>query len=202
MEKIGIKSELKKSLGITDREKIIMYTGTLTPYQGLEYLIDSIEILVKNIPSTKLIIVGDGDINKYRKLVNEKNVSNSVIFTGEKPFKEIPSYLSIADVAVSPRTESSGIPQKLTNYMAAGVPIVAFKGSSKILEHKKTGYIVENGDIKGFADGMIELIEDAHLHEYLANNAVEEVEKFTWPNLVKKCEDCYIKIVNKRLLSN
>lgn len=197
-----IKSELKKSLGITDREKIIMYTGTLTPYQGLEYLIDSIEILVKNIPSTKLIIVGDGDINKYRKLVNEKNVSNSVIFTGEKPFKEIPSYLSIADVAVSPRTESSGIPQKLTNYMAAGVPIVAFKGSSKILEHKKTGYIVENGDIKGFADGMIELIEDAHLHEYLAKNAAEEVENFMWPNLVKKCEECYIKIMNKRLLSN
>ena len=197
-----IKSKLKKSLNISDGNKIIMYTGTLTPYQGLEYLIDSMEILIKTIPSAKLIIVGDGDINKYRKLVDEKNISDSVTFTGEKKFKEMSSYLSIADVAVSPRTEASGIPQKLTNYMAAGVPIVAFEGSAKILEHKKTGYIVENENIKGFANGMIELIEDAHLHDYLANNAVEEVEKYTWPNLVKKCEDCYIKIVNKRLLSN
>lgn len=194
-----IKNELKKSLGISDREKIIMYTGTLTPYQGLEYLIDSMEILVKKIPSAKLIIVGNGDINKYRKRVDEKKISDSVIFTGEKTFKEIPSYLSIADVAVSPRTEASGIPQKLTNYMAAGVPIVAFKGSAKILEHKRTGYIVENKDIKGFADGMIELIEDSHLHDYLANNAVEEVKKFTWPYLVKKCEDCYRSLLNKEI---
>lgn len=193
-----IKNELKKSLGLSNREKIIIYTGTLTPYQGLEFLIDSMEILIKKTPSTRLIIVGAGDINKYRKLVEEKKLSDSIIFIGEKPFKEIPLFLSIADVAVSPRTESSGIPQKLTNYMAAGVPIVAYKGSAKILEHKKTGYIVENGDVKGFAEGMTELAENTHLSEYLAKNAAEKVENFTWPNLIKKCEECYITLVPKK----
>lgn len=191
------KTIIKKSLGLSEEEPIIMYTGTITPYQGLEYLISSMEILLKKVPSVKLIIVGDGHIDKYRELCNEKNISDSVIFTGEKPFKEIPSLLSIADVAVSPRTEASGIPQKLTNYMAAGIPIVAFKGSAKILEHGETGYIAENEDINGFAEGMLELIEDSNLHEYLANNAAEEVEKFTWPILAKKCEKFYIHVLDR-----
>ncbi len=194
------KNLIKESFGLSDKEKIIMYTGTLTPYQGLEYLINSMEILVKKIPSARLVIVGNGDINKYRKLVDEKNISDSVIFTGEKPFKEIPSLLSIADIAVSPRVEASGIPQKLTNYMAAGVPIVAFKGSAKILKDKKTGYIVENEDVMGFAEGMIELAENIHLCEYLSKNAAKEVESFTWANLVKKCEECYITLVSKKLI--
>lgn len=189
------KNNIKKSFGLSEQEPLIMYTGTITPYQGLEYLIDSMELLLRKLPSAKLIIVGDGDIEKYRKLCEQKKIAESVIFTGEKPFHEIPSLLSIADVVVSPRTEASGIPQKLTNYMAAGAPVVAFKGSAKILEHKKTGYIVENEDVNGFAEGMFQLIEDAQLNDYLSKNASVEVEKYTWPNLVKKCEECYLSVV-------
>ncbi|WP_167848777.1 glycosyltransferase family 4 protein [Methanolobus halotolerans] len=188
------KMKIKESLGLSEKEPLVMYTGTITPYQGLEHLINSMDILLRKVPSAKLVIIGGGSIEKYSKLCDDKKISESVIFTDEKPFNEIPSLLSIADVAVSPRTEASGIPQKLTNYMAAGIPIVSFKGSAKILEHRKTGYIVENEDVEGFAGGIRELIENIELHDELAKNALEEVEKFTWPNLVQKCEDIYLKV--------
>ncbi len=187
----------KDSSGLSEKNEVIVYAGTLKPYQGLEYLIDAMKIVAQKISTAKLLIVGGGDIEKYKQLVEENDLTDSVLFLGERPFREIPDILSISDVAVLPRTEATGIPQKLTNYMAAGLPIVAFKGSSKILEHRVSGYIVENGHVQEFADGILEILGNSSLSNKLSRNAKNKVEEFTWPKLIKDCEDCYYAVVNK-----
>jgi hypothetical protein len=54
-------------------------------------------------------------------------------------FAEQPALLAAATVAVNPRIRSAGIPQKLLNYMAAGLPIVSFEGSAVPLRHEVSG---------------------------------------------------------------
>src|SRR5439155_707672 len=66
-------------------------------------------------------------------------------------YDEVRARLDAADVAVSPRTERSGFPMKLLNYMAAGKAIVASAGSAKGLRDGVSGRVVPDGDEGAFA---------------------------------------------------
>jgi glycosyltransferase involved in cell wall biosynthesis len=84
------------------------------------------------------------------------------------------------------------MPQKLLNYMAAGKPIVSFEGSAVNLEHKKTGWIVENGNIPGFANAILQLLDDSELAKKLGENARKYVaSEFTWEKTAERVEAVY-----------
>jgi len=110
-------------------------------------------------------------------------------------FGELPQRLAGSEIAVLPRTSCPGIPQKLLNYMAAGKAIVASAGSAKVLEHERTGLVVANGDVSGFAGAMLRLAGDPRLGEELGRSARETVAKeFSWERAAEKMEAVYERL--------
>ncbi|MEO6057457.1 MAG: glycosyltransferase family 4 protein, partial [Gemmatimonadales bacterium] len=108
------------------------------------------------------------------------------------PFVEQPALLAAAAVAVSPRVRCDGIPQKLLNYMAAGLPIVAFDGSAGPLRHEATGLRVPGGDPVALAGAIERLLDDGALARALGDAAREEVRReFTWANVAARVEQVY-----------
>jgi glycosyltransferase involved in cell wall biosynthesis len=97
-----------------------------------------------------------------------------------------------SDVLLNPRTRCAGIPQKLLNYMAAGRPIVTFAGSAKILTDRVDALVIENGDIRSFADAMLELATNRELARTLSAAALDlVVARHSWHSVAAQTDKVY-----------
>lgn len=114
---------VKKEIGAGEH-KIIMYTGTLETYQGIPLLIDSMAHLDD---SFRLVIIGGKpeQVETAKKEIAEKGLENRVILLGQRQPHDIPYYLKVSDVLVSPRILGTNIPLKIYSYLKSGVPVVA-----------------------------------------------------------------------------
>ena len=80
--------------------------------------------------------------------------------------------------------------------MAAGKAIVASEGSAKGIKHMHNGLVVKNGDSKGFAEGILQLIKQPELAHTLGVNAKIDVYKnYNWNRIAWEIEKAYKKII-------
>lgn len=108
----------------TDEYKIILYTGTLEPYQGIPLLLDSLARLGRNF---RLVLIGGepAQVESVQALADAGGVGQQVLLLGRKAPGEIPYYLQNAHVLVSPRILGTNIPLKIYSYLKSGIPVVA-----------------------------------------------------------------------------
>ncbi|MDA8168924.1 MAG: glycosyltransferase family 4 protein [Nitrospiraceae bacterium] len=179
---------------------LVVYTGTLDLFQGIEHLIKAMRTVIEDIRDAVLLLVGNiinpADLARHKQLAAALGIADHVIFTDERPLEEIPYFLASADVAAVPRTSCPGFPVKLLNYMAAGKAIVAFEGSSKGLENNLNAMVVKGSDSGAFGRSISLLLRDPALRKKLGTNAKAAVKgNFDWRSLAKKIEAIYKKIV-------
>jgi glycosyltransferase involved in cell wall biosynthesis len=107
-------------------------------------------------------------------------------------FRDHPAILAAATVAVNPRVRCDGIPQKLLNYMAAGLPVATFDGSAGPLRHEVTGLRVADGDVVALAAALERLLTDHELARTLGDAAREQVRReFSWGQVATRVEEVY-----------
>lgn len=114
--------------------KLIVSMGREDELKGFWHLIKSLYLLKKQMPDTKLMIIGEGEYTQYRKLAEELGMERDVLFTGvmKNPFL----LLAKADVYAL-TSESEGFPNALIEAMACGVPCVSVNcktGPAEILK--------------------------------------------------------------------
>ena len=171
--------------------KKIVYAGNLGKFQGITHLLKIFGRIVKRRKNVRLQIITSSSFEPYLPLARRLQIESKIDITLAS-FDKLPNYLKSADLVVNTRVECDGIPQKLLNYMAAGRPVISFKGSAKIIEHKKTGYIVENGDYEEFVKGVFLLLDNREMAETLGANARKFIdEKFTWSSKAKEIMAIY-----------
>jgi 1,2-diacylglycerol 3-alpha-glucosyltransferase len=196
----------RKTYGLGSRP-VVMYTGITSPFQGVQYLIKAFPIVLKEEPSTVLMIVSplenDPDLPAHRALAGELGITDSVIFVGPHTLAELPDYLAAATVAVAPRAECPGHPIKLLNYMISGKPIVCSVGGAKGLTHMHDALTVPNHDWQAMGEAILQLIQDQKLAERLGANARETViNNFTWRVLCERVLAVYESVANRRSRSS
>lgn len=114
-------------------------------------LIESMQFLDKDF---LLILIG-GDPSQVEKLKSSlKDNKNNIVLLGRKKPEEIPYYLGIADVLVSPRILGTNIPLKVYSYLKSGIPLVAtdLYTHTQTLTNEIT--ILAEPDSKSFAEGI------------------------------------------------
>jgi len=169
--------KLRKELDVHD-ENVVLYTGTFEPYQGLDILLRAIPRVVKSNNNVKFIMVGGetGQIYRMKKLAESLNVTNYVTFTGPRPLSEMPLFMAIAHVLVSPRTkERENPPLKLYSYLKSRVPIVATNvpANTQVLTNETS--VLTDPEPDSFSKGIISLLEDEELRNRIVRN-LKEVE--------------------------
>ena len=112
---------------------MVLYVGMMESQDGVGLLIESIEYMVKQIrrEDTRFVLIGSGsELPKLKTLAARLGVGNFVEFTGLLPYKQVCSYLSVADVCVSSDPLNSlndkSTMIKTLEYMAFSKPIVMF----------------------------------------------------------------------------
>lgn len=172
-------------------EKILVFTGNLAPYQRIDLLLQAFGRVLSERRDVRLLIVSDSPFSSYEPLASALKI-REYIDVVKSEFNDIPKHLARADVALNPRTDCDGIPQKLLNYMAARKPIVSFEGSAKNIKHGKTGLVVENGNISAFAKATLQLLNDPILAQRIGANARDYVtSEYTWEKTAEKVESIY-----------
>ena len=169
----------------------LVFTGNFASYQGIDHLLNAFAKVVKQREGVRLLLVAKSSFEPYEAMAQELGVRGLIDFS-QAPFAEHPQILAESAIAVNPRVDADGIPQKLLNYMAAACASVSFQGSAPCIEHGKTGWTVENGNIDAFADGIIKLLDDPQFAAQLGSNARAAVlENYTWDIAAQRCETLY-----------
>lgn len=94
------KSKLRKSYGINDDEKIILFAGRLDKVKGVDELIEAFKLLQPTSPNTRLIMAGDGGFKSLFERINP--YWGKVIFTGFISKEQLYELYSISDLGVVP----------------------------------------------------------------------------------------------------
>jgi glycosyltransferase involved in cell wall biosynthesis len=153
---------LKKSLGFQPKDKIIIFVGRLTKEKGAEDLLNSMKKISREIPTAKLLIVGEKFKDERKKIDETKFFKKNIISVGYR--EDIPQILSISDVFVLP-SHREGMPRSIIEAMASGKPVVAtnIRGCREEVVHNETGFIVSLKDSDALAKAVITILSDEEL---------------------------------------
>lgn len=137
-------------------EPVLCYAGNLDGYQNLGLLQTAFAVVRRNIPAARLVIATDEDPARWSAWRDQPGVEVRPVTT----VAALQQTLAAAAIAVLPRTDASGFPMKLLNYLAAGNAIVVSAGSANGLQHDRHALVVPDHDAGAFAAAIIELLRD------------------------------------------
>ncbi len=118
----------RRELNLDPSYYYVGFIGSFLEYQGIDTLIDVAPSILKKIPTTRFLLVGDGPMRKsWENRARKQGVRDYFLFIGHVPYRQVPAYLGAMDVCVAPHhaDTNQASPVKLFDYMAAGRPIVA-----------------------------------------------------------------------------
>jgi glycosyltransferase involved in cell wall biosynthesis len=119
-------ASLRESFGIGQRRAIV-YTGNLEAYQGIELLLVAFARIASVRDDTVLVLVGGStaQMEDVRARAQSLGIRDHVVLTGQRPAEEMPEWMAMGTLLVSPRLYGGNTPLKLFSYMWSAVPIVA-----------------------------------------------------------------------------
>jgi len=190
-----------KAVGLKPDYYYIGFIGRFARWQGVDFILRAAPMILKEIPQTRFLIVGDGlvgdlEYKNLRSLSKKLGIDKECIFTGNVPYKMAPVYINTFDIAVAPfireRNEKIGLsPLKIRDYAACGVPIVAseVKGLEMVKENN-IGILVDPEDEEKLANAIIILLKNPEMHRKMGERARELAEReFSWGKIAEEILD-------------
>lgn len=173
--------------------KNIITIGRLSPEKGQKDLIDVFKIVNKELPKTKLFIVGDGPLKKeLENYTKELKLTDKIIFTGFLGNKEKEKYILDSSIFILPSyTESFGL--VLIEAMSYGLSCIAFDSSDGARELLKNdvGILVKDRNKEKMATEIIKELKNKDSSEYSDNGykfcqryLIDNVKE-VWFNILK-----------------
>jgi glycosyltransferase involved in cell wall biosynthesis len=171
----------RASLGIPAERQVVVYLGLLARHQGTDLLLEAARHVVAARPDTHFLIMGFPGTEVYRAQAQALGLADHTLFTGRVPYLEAPRWLALGDVAVAPKislTEGSG---KLLNYMAMGLPTVAFDTPISREYLGADGVLVPLGDAAAFGDAILgQLADPARAQQQAARLRQRALADYDW----------------------
>ncbi|MEI8166154.1 MAG: glycosyltransferase family 4 protein [Chloroflexales bacterium] len=193
------RTELRAQLGIPPGRRLVVYIGLLAPYQGTNLLIESIRLLVARQPDVHFLIMGHPDPHSYRRFAESLGIGDHVTLPGRISYRDLHSYLALGDVAVAPKmsmTEGNG---KIANYMAMGLPTVAFATPVAREILADTGLYARFGSAEDLAATLELALADRDLAARLGAAArARAIADFSWEQAARTIETIYTTVLTRR----
>ncbi|OYT59198.1 hypothetical protein B6U81_06500 [Thermoplasmatales archaeon ex4484_30] len=199
IDKYLVKRDFKGREGIDDKF-LITYAGILSPFQGVENILEVAKILKKE-ENIIFYIVGDGMIRKkLEERIEKENITNVKLlpFQPREEYFNIINSSDISIVSLDIRMKAPCLPGKLVNLMAAKQPIIALvpedSETAYVINKANCGIVVSPSNINKFADTIMKLKTNEKLRKELGGNG----RKFLQENMnLEKNAIAYEKIFEK-----
>jgi glycosyltransferase involved in cell wall biosynthesis len=189
------KNQIKKELGLEGR--VMLTLARLTPWKGVDMLIEIMPDLLKDFSDLKFVILGSGqELEKLKKLSQSLDLGQSVIFKGKTNRDQVIRHFQAADLFVL-NTNYEGMSHCLLEAMKVGVPVITTKagGNLETLKNGETGILVDWRDKKQWIEAIKKILADDFLSQKLTLQAKKDLEeRFVWRDLVQKTTDVFENI--------
>jgi len=174
--------ELRERFGLNGRLAVV-YTGNFERYQGLDLLVDSVEAVKEKHPGVVFLLVGGGprQIENWQREVRRRHLEDWIRFVGMVPVEEIPLYVSLAEILISPRITGTSVPLKIYTYLLSGKPIVATKIPSHTQVLNDEVAILVAPTKEALAAGISRLIQAPNLRAQVGRQAHNFAKEYCDP---------------------
>lgn len=185
--------EIKRKYGLTKESIVVGAIGRLTYQKDLETFIYAAFEVIKKIPETEFLIVGEGELyGEIKKLIFKLNLENKIFLTGY--VQNVYEIYGIIDIYIN-TSLWEGLPYVFLEAMRYKKPIVATDtGNGSILVDKETGFITPVKDYKSIANQIIFLIENKALAKEMGQRGnTLLIEKYSFEKFIQEHERIYQK---------
>ncbi|HLJ27590.1 MAG TPA: N-acetyl-alpha-D-glucosaminyl L-malate synthase BshA [Candidatus Angelobacter sp.] len=178
-------------------ERILVHVSNFRPVKRLDDVIEIFDRVQKKVPS-RLLLMGDGpERSRAEWLVEQKGLRQKVDFLGK--VDRIQEKLSVADLMLVPsEMESFGL--AALEAMACEVPAIATSvgGVPEVIEHGKSGFLAEVGDVESMARYAIEILSDEKRLREMGKIARWEAQsQFCSSRIIPEYEKFYERVLGR-----
>lgn len=168
---------------------VLAYGGGVSYHRGLQYVVEAMPFVKESDREIEVWIIGDGRyLPKLEAQVQELGLNKVVRFFGWQARTELLQLISQADVALIPHIKSphtdNTIPHKLFQYIYAGLPVLSTNCAplERIINETNSGFIYQDGDVKGLAALINDLIDHPEKLKARAQSKEWVSQKYNWSN--------------------
>lgn len=182
--------DLAQRWNLNEGSKIVLFMGTLYRFSTLDWLAQRWNLILKDIPEAKMLIVGNGALfNKLKDIIHKNNMEESIILTDWQPYELLPDFINLSDICINLFGINSItrdiIPTKLFQYLSCAKPVVAFPlpGTMEILRGEQDGivYAKDNNDALNI---IIDLLKNRTKIQRIGENGYRLVkERYDWEKI-------------------
>jgi glycosyltransferase involved in cell wall biosynthesis len=188
---------------------LVLFVGSFRPWQGVSDLPEIIRQTKELIPEVLFLLAGGGEgLGELLQTLHQQDLGHWVLYLGNLSHQLMPPLMAIADVGLAPFNISSypplqefgffWAPSKLMEYLASSLPVVAsdYPTLRDILGNGKRGFLVPPGDVRGFAQAILQLKQNPQLSARLGANARRYIEQEgSWRKHCERLEQVLEKAV-------
>lgn len=189
--------------GVKKDHRLIGTVGNVRRVKNQEMFIDGMSKVLLNREDVLSLIVGQSILDesdlpeKLASRIEELGLTGKVILAGFR--SDVPELLHRLSVFCL-TSISEGTPNVILEAMAAARPVVATRvgGIPDLVEDNVTGFLVEPGDVDGFANAVKRLLDDPALAERMGCAGQEKVKRdYSCQAITRQLEQIYKQVIER-----
>lgn len=191
---------LKEQLGLAPERFLLLYQGGIGPSRLLEPVIEALAFAERCTLLIRGPLMGQYEA-AYREIAERAGAGDRLILQGPVPSRDVVAAAVGADaglysVAGICRSFTYALPNKVFEYMAAGLPAVVadYPEARRLVETHQIGLTFDPNDPRSIADAINRLIDDLALRRRLAGNTVAALQELDAEREWTKLSDLYLDL--------
>jgi UDP-glucose:(heptosyl)LPS alpha-1,3-glucosyltransferase len=190
---------IRNQFGIHESDTVILFVGMNFELKGLDQLLSAMAKIKTTHHETrlKLLVVGKGNVRKYRKMAQSAGLGGDVFFAGVIKEKMEEMYLSADIYAMLSAFDTFGM--TVLEAMAASLPVIISHnvGAKDLIQEGVNGFIVHREDIDAISRRIL-LLLDIEKRIYMGLNAHKTAQNHNWGIMVNRVMELYEKILSSK----
>lgn len=175
----------------------VIMVASFTENKDYRRYIKIAEEVISARKDISFICVGDGP--NLSTICEKAKNNDKIIFTGR--INDVESLINACDIGVLFSPNGEGISNSILEYMALGKPAIATNtgGTKEIIDHKVTGYLINNESIEEIAKLIINLVDDQIKRATLGSAGRTKIEsQFSLTKMGNEFVDLFQELINIR----
>jgi glycosyltransferase involved in cell wall biosynthesis len=192
-----------------DRRFLAAYIGVMGPQDGVDNVVRAADVVVNQMGRDDIAftIIGSGDcFDELVALRDELGLAGHVEFTGRAPDELVGQIMSTADLGLSPDPKNPlndlSTMNKSLEYMAFGLPLVAFDLRETRVSAGDAAVYVQPNDVRKYAAAIVALMDDEPRRARMGRVGRERIEqKLAWSYQEAAYLDVYRRLTGAKPLA-
>jgi D-inositol-3-phosphate glycosyltransferase len=219
----GDHRQARRAVAMPTDAPVLLFVGRIQPLKALDVAVGALAELVHGptghvgyersggqgrLGASTLVVVGgpsgphgDEEVARIRTLIDDLGLGDRVRFVAPQGHEMLSTYYRAADICIVPsRSESFGL--VALEAAACGIPVVASAvgGLTTLVDHGKTGYLVDGRDPSAYAAHAAAILLDPSLAAAMGAAAAHRARGYTWSLAAARLRRLYAGLTERSLV--